>query len=441
MNLRFSFTPYPVVGISRAGLRKYAEGNDPVTGKPLMQEVVDALTKPLTDQENIVASVHKPERLRLLNRDTEDNLQRLFLESGWTDGLPIVLPTEERVAEMLTGTSHAPDEVVGHMTVTTLQEKLAYTVEKVAVNAVMAGAKPEHLPVILAIASTQEPSMPSSTTSFGRMVIVNGPIRDEIGMNAGLGALSPFNLANAVIGRAWTLMTINLADAKLGETFMASIGHNLNYNNMCCAENEEKSVWEPFHVQKGFKADESVVSLFRGWSVVNSMGAANCQRPATEETAIMLKAFPALRSAATLVMDPLVAKGLKEQGFKTKDDVARWLSENVKIPAGQYREADIIYAFVAPLARQGIQPYATWFKLPKDELIAPYNDPGQINIVVVGGETNALWLTTDFVYTQSVSVDKWRPKGGVQRDLRPLRMPTAGGCSDGTCGLPGNGVP
>ena len=434
--LRFSFPPYPVVGMTRATLRKYVEGNDPTTGKPLMQELVDALTKPLTAQEKNPVRVQKPERPRLLKTDSEENLHRLFLENGWTDGLPIVLPTEERVAEMLTGTSHAPDEVVGLMTVTHLQEKLQYTVEKVAVNAVMAGARPEHFPVILAIASTQEPSLPSSTTSFGRMILVNGPIRDEIGMNYGAGALSPFNYANAVIGRAWTLMSVNLADARLGETFMGSTGHNLNYNNMCCAENEEKSVWQPFHVEKGFKRDESVVSLFRGWSVINSMGAANCIRPATEETAIMLKAFPALRSAATLIMDPLVAKGLKEQGHQTKQDVTRWLSQNVKIPAGQYWGADVIYAFMSPLARQGVEPYATWAKLPKDELITPYNDPTQMNIVVVGGETNPLWLTTDFLYTQSASIDKWRPKGGIRRDERPLRMPAGTGCSDGTCGFP-----
>ena len=435
MNLRFSFTPYPVVGMSRSVLRRYIEGQDPISGKPFVPELIEALTKPLEDREKNAEQVARPARSRLLEPDTEDNLQRLFLENGWTDGLPIVLPTQERVAEMLLGTSHAPDEVVGRMTVTTTQERIEYTVEKVAVNAVMAGARPEHFPVILAIAATQEPAFPSSTTSFARMVVVNGPIRDEIGMNSGVGALSPFNFANSVIGRAWTLMSINLADSRLGETFMGSQGHNLNYNNMCCAENEEKSVWEPFHVQKGFKPEESVVSLFRGWSVINSMGAANAVRPASEETVILLKAFSALRSAATLVMDPLVAKGLKDQGFKTKQDFSRWLSENVKIPAGQYWGADIIYAFVAPLARQGIEPFASWSKLPKDALIAPYHNPGQINILVVGGETNPLWLTTDFVYTQSSSVDKWRPKGGIRRDARSIRMPAAVACSDGTCGL------
>ena len=105
----------------------------------------------------------------------------------------------------------------GRMIITTHQEKMEYTVEKVAAIAVMAGARPEHFPVILALAATQEPSMPSSTTSWGRMMVVNGPIRNEIGMNCGTAALSPFNLANSVIGRAWTLMSINFGDARAGE--------------------------------------------------------------------------------------------------------------------------------------------------------------------------------------------------------------------------------
>jgi len=149
----------------------------------------------------------------------------------------------------------------------------------------------------------------------------------------------------------------------------------------------------------------------------------------------MMKAFPGLRSAVTLIMDPLVAKGLKEQGFQTKQDLARWLSENVKVPAGQYWSADVIYSLVSPLARQGVEPFASWSKLPKDALIAPFHDPKQINVVVVGGETNPLWLTTDFLYTQSSSIDKWRPAGGIRRQGKPVRMPAATACSDGTCGL------
>jgi hypothetical protein len=415
MTLRFSFPPYPLVGRPRDVLRQYVEGNDPITGKPLMREIIDALTKPLTEEEKNPKSVRSSSRSRLLKPDTEENLHELFLENGWTDGAPIVLPTEERVAHMLTGTAADPNEVVGQMTVTVHHEKLEYTVEKVAINAVMAGARPEHLPVILALAASQEPSMPSSTTSFGRMAVVNGPIRDEIGMNYGLGALSPFNHANTVIGRAWTLMCINLADARLGETFMGSTGNNLNYNNMMMAENEERSVWEPFHVHKGFKKEESTVSVFRGWSVITSMGAAGSVRPAQEETLIMMQAFPCLRGTVTMIMDPLVAKHLKEQGFVNPQQLAKWISENFKMTAGQFWGSDVAYSLVKPNALAGVEPYASWLKLPKDAVIAPYVFPDRISCVVVGGETNPLWLTTDMWHTSTVSIDKWRSKSGVYK--------------------------
>jgi hypothetical protein len=416
MNLRFSFPPYPLVGRPREVLRKYVDGKDPVSGRLLMPQVVEALTKPLTEEEMHPKADRGTPRPRLLKPDTEENLHKLFLENGWTDGAPIVLPTEERVARMLTGTAANPSNVVGRMTITIHQEKLEYSVEKVAVNAVMAGAGPEHLPVILALAASEEGSMPSSTTSFGRMAVVNGPIRDEIGMNSGLGALSPFNHSNMVIGRAWTLMTINLGDARLGETFMGSTGHNLNYNNMMIAENEERSIWEPFHVQKGYKREESVVSLFQGWSIINSMGAAGCCRPAQEEMLILMQAFPGIHGALTLVMDPLVARHLKEQGFDDPKQLAQYLSENFKMTAGQFWGSDVVYSLVEPNARNGIEPYASWLKLPKDALIAPYTTPEKINVVVVGGETQALWLTTDMWHTKTVSIDKWRPKEGAYNE-------------------------
>jgi len=422
MKLRFSYAPYPLVGRPREVLRQYLEGNDPYSGKPFMPQIIAALTEPLTDAEKNPTAQRGAPRPRLLKPDSEEGMYQLFLENGWTDGAPIVLPTEERVAHMLTGTAADPNEVVGQMTVTIHQEKLEYTVEKVAVNAVMAGAGPEHLPVILALAASGEPSMPSSTTSFARMAVVNGPIRDEIEMNYGLGALSPFNHANTVIGRAWTLISLNFGDARPGETFMGSTGSNLNYNNMTFAENEERSAWEPFHVRKGFKKEESTVSIFQGWSAINSMGAAGCVRPAQEEMLIIMQALPCVRGALTLVMDPLVANHLKEQGFDHPDKLAKYLSENFKMPAGQFWGSDVVYSLVEPSARAGVEPFASWLKLPKDELIAPYGMPEAINVVVVGGETQALWFTTDMWHAQTLSIDKWRPASGVyQQDERTIR--------------------
>lgn len=323
-----------------------------------------------------------------------------------------------------------PDEIVGQMIITTHQEKMEYTVEKVAAIAVMAGARPEHFPVILALAASQEPSMPSSTTSWGRMMVVNGPIRNEISMNCGTAALSPFNLANSVIGRAWTLMSINFGDARPGENFMATFGHNSNYNNMCFGENKELSVFEPFHVQKGFRPDESVVSLFRGWNVLNfGLGPA-------KEMAHVIATFGSMGTSITFVVDPLVAKNLRAEGFKTKQDACKWIVENSKVPAGHYWEGQMQSGFAAGLAKQGVEPFASWAKLPKDAPIAPRHSPEDINILVVGGETNPMWITTDFTYTRSVSIDKWRPKCGIRRDAQPLRMPVPVTCKDGTCGIP-----
>jgi len=112
--MRFTFVPHPITGTPAATCRKYLEGNDPITGKPVVQEIVGALTNPLTADDTKKGFIERPTP-RLVPPDTADNLSRLFVESGWTDGLPIVLPTEARVAEMLKGTSHKPDELVGKM--------------------------------------------------------------------------------------------------------------------------------------------------------------------------------------------------------------------------------------------------------------------------------------------------------------------------------------
>jgi hypothetical protein len=396
MNLRFSYPPHPVAFVPREVLRGYIDSNDPVTGRPLMQELIDALTTPLTAAEKDPVIVKKPRHARLLPADTEDNLHRLFLENAWTDGLPIVLPTEARVAEMLTGTDHDPQEVVGRMSVTTHEERLEYTVELVAVNAVMAGCRPEHFPVVLALAASNQASMPSSTTSFIMMMVVNGPVRNEIGMNCSSGALSPFNYANSVIGRAWTLLSINFGGAKIAENFTATTGNGVNYNNMCCGENEELSIWEPFHVQKGFKPAESAVSLFRGWTVIG-FGDGHAKRMAEVMKGVGM-------GGATFIVDPLAAKNLRNEGFKTKQELAAFLAENARP------------------------------EVPRPRMPTPDN----INFVVVGGEWNPFWMTTDFHYTHTLSIDKWIPKDGIRKDARPLRMPAAINCSDGVCGLPGN---
>jgi hypothetical protein len=417
--LRFIYTPHPVVSMPPSVLRKYVEGNDPATGRRLVDEVLEALTKPYTAEESrnhAVVRPAPPQRQPLLAPDTEDNLRQLFIERGWSDGLPIVLPTEERVAKMLAGTRQPPEKLAGKAFMVDTQENLSITVEAVAIAAVMAGAQPEHLPVLLAIASAGQPAIQPSTLPFAGALLVNGPIRNEIGMNSGMGALGPYNLANAVIGRAWTLMSIVWGFARRRRTFWTSQGNNYTYNNLCMAENEERSVWEPFHVQKGHKPEESVVSLFRGWNLINSMGAA-ARRSWGEEVKLQMQALPALYSGATLILDPMTARHLKEnEGLQTKLDVSRWISENIKMTANQFWNNDMIDMLVTPLALSGVQPYAAWKQLPDDALIAPYHRPEKVNILVAGGETSPLWKISDFDYVTTASIDKWRakPPSGAQ---------------------------
>jgi hypothetical protein len=406
-NERFTFVPHPITGQPAPICRKYLEGNDPITGKPIVEEIVGALTKPLTEEDKKTGFLARPVE-RLLKPDTPENLHRLFVENGWTDGLPIVLPTEEKVAAMLKGTSHKPDEVVGTMQPSSPHEPWSYTVEKVAVTAVMAGAKPEYFPVILAIAATGVPSLFTSTTSFARMVVVNGPIRQQINMNTGIGALGPFSQANATIGRAWTLMSKNLdGGGKIGQTYMGSQGNNLNYNNACFAEREDRLPpgWKPFHVQKGFKPEESVVSIFTGWGVIRA------DTTLTEKLHTQIPFWLQFTpySGASLFLDPLIANQLKDEGFETKEKLVEWIYKNTQVTAGDYWGKYFHIAnFVLPNAKKGDEPFASWLKLPKDALIPRFSSPDRITIFVVGGETNLFWQAGDFRFVVSGSVDKWR---------------------------------
>ncbi len=435
MRLPFVYTPHPVVGVPPETLYEYLEGDDPLTGRRVIDEIVAALTR--TSAEAQAEAETTPVRLpseeasgreALVGPDTEDNLQRLFYERGWTDGLPVILPTEERVEKMLSGTGRSRDELVGEIFLHDTKEMLRYTVFDIAVVAVMAGARPEHLPVILAVAATKLSSLTPSTTPFGSMLLVNGPIRNEISMNSGVAAFSPGNLANAVIGRAWTLMSICWGYGRPKLTLWSSQGNGFLYNNMCFPENEERSVWTPFHVQKGFQPEESVVSVFKGWFVMNSLHAA-AKRTVGEEIQLQLSVIPALNSSATLMLDPLVARQLKEvDGFETKEDLSRWISENALMPAGRYWGTDHIDMLVAPRADAGEEPFATWRKAADDELIPHYHDPERINIVVVGGETSPVWKTSDYGCWASAPVDYWRPGEASGR--------AAADCADGACGLP-----
>jgi len=407
MPIRYVGVPFPFSGQPRSVLKGYVEGKDTVSGKPMMQAIMEGLTKPLTAEEKMsgVPSEATPEP-RLLVADTEDNLQRLFKDRNWTDFNPVILPTEDRVAAMLKGTSHKPDEVV-KSAAGTFGTRRPFTVEKVAVIAVMAGAKPEYLPVILALASMVP--YQDSTTSIAQMIVVNGPIRNEIEMNSGMGALGPNSEANSVIGRAMTLIHKVIQGYHEGVTGFASLSNPLRYDNLCIAENEEQlpEGWQPLHVQMGHKPTDSMVTMFTGWNFINSTGWVE-QHYAPQ---MLIRDYMGALSGmgATLLMDPSVAELLKNpQGFRTKEALSEWLSQNVQKTAGSYWGNSIVSSMIGPLATQGLEPYATWKKAPADTMIKPFSNPKSIHAVVVGGKTASVWFATDFMPEKSASIDAWR---------------------------------
>ncbi|HTP95516.1 MAG TPA: hypothetical protein VMK05_06675 [Burkholderiales bacterium] len=186
-------------------------------------------------------------------------------QRGWTDGLPVTPPTDERVLRMLRGTTRKPDEVIGR-----IPPFLAEcTVEKAAINAVMAGCLPEYLPVVLAaLEAALEPEFTLhgllATTYFsGPIVIVNGPVARRIDMNCGINALGQGNRANATIGRALNLIVRNVGGGRPGEADRATLGAPSKYT-LCFAEDESDPGWEPLSVARGFARGASTVTLFQG---------------------------------------------------------------------------------------------------------------------------------------------------------------------------------
>jgi len=196
--------------------------------------------------------------------DTSDPMEVCY-QRGWTDGLPVTPPTDERVLEMLKGTRRRADEVVGKIP----PYLGTCTVEKVTINAVLAGCKPEYMPVLLAaLEAALEPVFTLhgvlATTYFSSpIIIVNGPIARAIGMNSGLNVLGQGNRANATIGRALNLIVQNVGGGRPGEADRSTLGAPSKYT-LCFAEDESDPEWEPLSVARGFPRGVSTVTLFQG---------------------------------------------------------------------------------------------------------------------------------------------------------------------------------
>ena len=284
--------------------------------------------------------------------DDPEEVYRFFYERGWTDGLPIIPPTEERVARMLQGTKRSAAEVLGILPPSGNDA----TVGHVAINAVMAGCLPEYMPVLIAaVQALAEPALglhnlQATTHPVAPLIIVNGPIRRDIGMNSGSNLFGPANRANATMGRAVRLMLLNIGGAIPGALDLSTHGQPSKYS-FCIAENEEESPSEPLHVEMGFERSESTVTVN---GVENPHNINDHTAEAAEDLLTTLAASMATQGnnnmlyqggEPVLILGPEHARILAGSGF-SKAQVKKSSTKKARIPkkafSGKHQAAQFI---------------------------------------------------------------------------------------------------
>ncbi|MBN1191682.1 MAG: hypothetical protein JXA46_18155 [Dehalococcoidales bacterium] len=350
-----------------------------------MDELVSNLTRPLTEEEKEPKAAEPETPPRIVFKGNIEEVNRFFYKRGWTDGLPVLLPTEEAVREMLSGTDLAPDCLIGK-----IEPRFGkVTVEKVAINAVMAGALPTHMPLL--IAGLKDLLDPRSgfegwTVSTGSWVpfwVINGPVRNDLHINSKSGMLSPGNIANAAIGRAMQLIIRATGTARPGIEDMGVMGNPGKYT-MVVAENEEDSPWEPYHVECGFTREDSTITV----SSPNSFWQM-CPYGSDDKGILRGLSYnlsPHDGGLLWLIINPAHAGFLAGKGW-TKQMIRDFLYEHSRAPLYQLREY------------YGISP---GFPLPGEngplmnaqDSISIFSSPDLIRIIVAGGPGNQMGILT-----------------------------------------------
>ncbi len=298
----------------------------------MLDDLVESLTRPVTQEETgIPVPVESTPHVAMKGSLTEIN--KYYYRKGWTYGMPVMPPTEEAVAEMLRGTDLPRDHVVAILP--PLMGKA--TVEKIAINATMAGCLPTHLPVVMAaIEAIADPrswveAYTCSNASWAPLLMVNGPIRRDLDLNGGPAVLSPYRKANAAIAHAVGLVVMNIAGIKVNREDLAIFGHEGRFG-MCIAENEEESPWEPMHVYYGLNKEDSAVSVMwpnsRQFSLLPEDAGAILQH--------MCDNIPAfgVDPGCTTIMTPKLANYLHSSGYSRKG-IVDYLVEYARIPASK----------------------------------------------------------------------------------------------------------
>ena len=315
--------------------------------------------------------------------DPEAEVNRRFYLRGWTDGLPVVPPTLGRVEEAL---SWAPEADAARDAVLAELDPLKglATVEKVAANAVMAGCRPEHLPVVIAaVRAIADPAfnlrgVQTTDENVTPLIVVCGPVAPAIGMNASFGALGPGWQANAAIGRAVRLVMHNIGGGWPAAVSFAGLGQPGRYT-LCLAERTELSPWPPLHVDLGFAAEESAVVVLRAESVINVTGGP--RRPRERHGDGRLRLHHAARGAAAVALAPFVANELADEGLG-KEDVKRHLWRDGRMPADEWRRTWLHERLI------GARQWPDWVReaAAREGAVPAVATPEDLVVLVAGGD-------------------------------------------------------
>ena len=275
--------------------------------------------------------------------ETSEDPEEVFdfmYEKGMTDGLPVIPPTPARVARMLAATSLPPDHVIAELP----PRGGVATVEKLAINAVMAGCRPEYFPVIVAaVEAMSQPQfnligVQTTTNPVAPLLLINGPIRAKIAVNCGAGALGPGWRANATIGRAVRLILINVGGGIPGEVDKSILGMPGKYT-FCLGELEEENPWQPFHVEHGFAREASTVT------VISSQGTQSCAASFLQPESILMMLSNAMTAYGAnsytkgngnpvVILPPAHARIFAAAGWD-KQRIKQWLFERTKVALAQ----------------------------------------------------------------------------------------------------------
>jgi hypothetical protein len=432
----------------------------PIDVDNIIGDVIDGLVSPLTDKEQ-ESGRWEPEEPRILFEGTLDKAQEFYQQtekipgildapfSMYTDGLPIIIPTEEKVREMLAGTSHKPDELIalqrdvevtgmgalgGGFTkkkgdlVKFMPMGRTATVEQVAVNAVMAGCKPEYFPVVLAIAES------GGGTGDGRggggSFVVSGPIYKELGMNVSYGRFSIGNPPNKAIGRVGSLLWRNLGGYKETVSTIMTYGSPSTNGGFIYAEYAEglPDGWKGLNEENGFRKDESIImptgsgagggqfwmpGVYRALqksghgAIARWLDVKGIPGPHNFLDYLCDGMWATREGGVTLVMVPSIAQDLRDVGFESKDQIYEYIYKLSFEPVKKYRMRGGPDFFTN--GWMGIEKTSGkhWKELDDDYMVPVCPEPSSNCIIIVDGEETVLDRFQGG-HGNAYSIDDWR---------------------------------